>query len=334
MLRTCLATFYPVTDERLRFIKQLGIDEIIVWATTYQNINELSYENILTLRKRVEDFGLNIFAFETLPSKFYDKVMLGKKGRDEQIKTYCEIIGNLGHAGINHLGYNWMPTGVWRTSYSNPLRGGAKGILFDQNSILNQPLSFDREYSEKECWEYYQYWLERVIPAAEEANVIISVHPNDPPLAEKIGGVPQLFCSRENFDIALNMCPSKNHKLTLCLGGWSAMGTNFVETVKYFGTKDKIDYVHFQSSNGVVPYFAENFIDQADYNPFEVVKTLKSVNFDGVMIPGHVPQMEGDDEWRDENTLKANKDYTHPMGGHRARAYTIGFERFNNGSLS
>ena len=74
MIRTCLATFYPVTDERLRFIKQLGINETIVWATTYQDIKELSVANILSLRQRVEDAGLEIFAFETLPSKFYNKV--------------------------------------------------------------------------------------------------------------------------------------------------------------------------------------------------------------------------------------------------------------------
>jgi mannonate dehydratase len=325
MIRTCLATFYPVTDERLRFIKQLGIDETIVWATTYQDIKELSVANILSLRQRVEDAGLKIFAFETLPSKFYNKVMLGQEGRDRQIADYQQIISNLGQAGIRSLGYNWMPTGVWRTSYSNPLRGGAKGILFDQRSVQNEPLSFEREYSEEECWDYYQYWLERVLPVAEEANVVLSIHPNDPPLADKLGGVPQLFRSKENFDKALNMLPSTHHKLTLCLGGWSAMGENIVEVVKYYGEQDKIDYVHFQSSNGVVPYFAENFIDQADYNPFEVVKALKSVNFDGVMIPGHVPQIEGDDEWRDQSTLKANPDYTHPMGGHRARAYTIGF---------
>ena len=53
MIRTCLATFYPVTDERLRFIKQLGINETIVWATTYQDIKELSVANILSLRQRV-----------------------------------------------------------------------------------------------------------------------------------------------------------------------------------------------------------------------------------------------------------------------------------------
>lgn len=323
-MRTCLATFYPPADDRLRFIKQLGIEDVIVWATTYQSKEELSYKNLIALRNKIEDTGLKFFALETLPAKFYDKVMLGKEGCDEQIKVYQEIIDNLGRAGINTLGYNWMPTGVWRTSYSNPLRGGAKGTVFNLKDIEAAPLSFDREYSEEEFWDYYQYWLEKIIPVAETSNVRLSLHPNDPPLARKIGGVPQLFRSRETFDKAMNLVPSDKHGLTLCLGGWSAMGENIVDVVHHYGKQNKIHYVHFQSSNGAVPYFAENFVDQADYDPYEVMQALKKVQFDGVMIPGHVPQIEGDTEWRDEATASANKAYTHPMGGHRARAYTIG----------
>lgn len=40
-MRTCLATFYPPADDRLRFIKQLGIDDVIIWATTYQTREEV-----------------------------------------------------------------------------------------------------------------------------------------------------------------------------------------------------------------------------------------------------------------------------------------------------
>ncbi len=105
-MRTCLATFYPPPEDRLRFIKQLGIDDVIIWATTYQNSEDLSYKNLIALRNKIEDAGLSLFGLETLPSRFYDKVMLGKQGRDEQIKVYLEIIDNLGRAGIKTLGYN------------------------------------------------------------------------------------------------------------------------------------------------------------------------------------------------------------------------------------
>lgn len=54
MMRTCLATFYPPANDRLRFSKQLGIDDVIVWATTYQTKEERSYKNLIALRKRLK----------------------------------------------------------------------------------------------------------------------------------------------------------------------------------------------------------------------------------------------------------------------------------------
>ena len=42
------------------------------------------------------------------------------------------------------------------------------------------------------------------------------------------------------------------------------------------------------------------------------------------MIPGHVPQTEGDVEWRTPESSQYTP-YNHPMGGYRARAYTIGY---------
>jgi len=186
-------------------------------------------------------------------------------------------------------------------------------------------LSFDRAYEEEECWDYYDWFIGELLPVAEAANVRLSVHPNDPPVPS-IGGVPQLFRSREAFDRAMNVRPSDHHGLTFCLGGWSAMGfgATMGDVIRHYGPRGQLHYVHFQSHNGVPPFFSENFVELADFNPFGVVRALQEVGFDGVMIPGHVPQLDGDSEWRNTYTVSDAR-YTHPMGGHRARAYTIGF---------
>jgi mannonate dehydratase len=322
-MRPALDLFFPPTDEQLRFAKQIGVDDVVLFTTSIEKVEELSFKNLIAIRNRVEDAGLNLFSIETLPAHFNDKIMLGKAGKMEQIKQYQEIIDNIGRAGIRHHSYNWMPTGVWRTTYSNRLRGGAKGIAFDEKDITNAPLSFDRAYEEEEIWDNYSLFITEIMPVAEAINVKVSVHPNDPPIPN-VGGVAQLFRNQENFDRAMNIYPSEHHGLTFCLGGWSAMGRGKdIETViRHYGSK--IHYVHFQSSNGTVPYFAENFVDKADYNPFGVMKALKEIDFQGIMIPGHVPQLDGDSEWRNTYTV-ANPRYVHPMGGHQARAYTIGF---------
>ncbi len=78
------------------------------------------------------------------------------------------------------LGYNWMINGVWRSTYSRPVRGGAKGTAFDYQQMRDAPLIADREYSEEEFWDNYEYFIRRVLPVAEAENVKLAIHPNDP----------------------------------------------------------------------------------------------------------------------------------------------------------
>ncbi|WP_128548100.1 mannonate dehydratase [Larkinella soli] len=324
-MRPALDLFFPPTPEQLTFAKQIGVDDVVLFGTSLESWSELSFKNLIAIRNRVEDAGLRLFSIETFPARFYDRIMLGKPAGTEQLRAYQEAVDNMGRAGIRHHSYNWMPTGVWRTTYSHRLRGGARGIAFNQADIDRAPLSFDRVYEEEEFWDHYSRFITELLPVAESADVKLSVHPNDPPIAS-IGGVPQLFRSREAFDRALALRPSGHHGLTFCLGGWSAMGfgATMADVIRAYGPQGKLHYVHFQSHNGVPPFFSENFAELADYNPFAVVRALQEVGFDGVMIPGHVPQLDGDSEWRNTYTVSDAR-YTHPMGGHRARAYTIGF---------
>ena len=86
------------------------------------------------------------------------------------------------------------------------------------------------------------------------------------------------------------------------------MGANIPETIRYFGKRRKIIYVHFRNVKGSVPKFSESFIDEGDTDMFEAMKAYKEVGFDGPMIPDHVPRIIDDIRW-----------------GHRGRAYAIGY---------
>ena len=334
-MRVALAMFTPVESERLRFAKQIGVDDIIIWGNTFRrppvqgqekpSDYELSTEEFIELKNSIEKQGLRLFGIENFPFHFYDKIFWNQEGKQEQLEHYKNNIRNMAKAGIYNLGYNWIPYGVKRTSYSYPIRGGAKAIAYNDEEMKDEPLYYGREYSEEEFWDNYTYFIKGILPVCEECGVTISCHPNDPPV-DKIGGVPHLFKNVESYIRAFDIYPSDNHKITLCLGNLEEMGGDLFEKIKYFGERNKIHYVHFQSVSGSVPSFHEEFIDTGDNDPYLIVKALKDVNFNGVMIPGHVPQIEGDIEWRnnESNTYTA---YHHPMGGYRSRAYTIGYLR-------
>lgn len=334
-MRVSLAMFAPVELERLKFSKQLGVNDIIIWGNTLRRPPilgqekaqdyEISYEEFKELKTTIENEGLNLFGIENFPFHFYDKIFWNLDGKEEQLEHFKNNIRNMAKAGIYNFGYNWIPYGVKRTSYSYPIRGGAKAISYDHELMKNEPLYYGRDYTEEEFWDNYTYFISNILPVCEKCGVTISVHPNDPPV-DKIGGVPHLFKSVESYIKAFNIYPSDNHKITLCLGNLTEMGGDLYEKIRYFGERNKIHYVHFQSVSGSIPNFHEEFIDTGDFDPYLIIKTLKEVNFNSVMIPGHVPQIEGDIEWRtqESNTYTS---YHHPMGGYRSRAYTIGYLR-------
>ena len=316
-MRVGLGQFMQPTRDRLRFIKQLGVNDVLLnmYATPLLADSETpltgdaewDFQELIQLRNRIEDAGLRLNAIENIPIQFYDDVMLGGPDRDQQLEHVKRTIRNIGRAGIPVLGYHWAPSGVWRTSTSRRVRGGAESTAFDAKDIENAPLTFDRTYTEEELWENYEHFLESVLPVAEEAGVTLALHPNDPPI-EGIGGVPFLFRNFENFKRAMDLVPSDNHGLEFCLGTWSEMGENLFDVIEYFGERDELVYVHFRDVEGTVPSFHETFLDEGNYDEYEIMRALDDVGFSGLMIPDHVPRLEGDDDWKP-----------------RGRAYTVGY---------
>lgn len=98
-----------------------------------------------------------------------------------------------------------MPTYVWRTSMDAPGRGGAHVSSFHLpdaaagNALAAYKLTPDDPVepplSAEDMWANYQYFLDAVLPVAEEVGVRLSLHPDDPPVSEPLGGAARIFTS-------------------------------------------------------------------------------------------------------------------------------------------
>ena len=186
-------------------------------------------------------------------------------------------------------------------------RGGAYARAFDlsknptghwNGTIFRGPLTHGRVYTEKEMWENYTYFIKAVVPVAEEAGVRIGIHPEDPPVPV-LGGIPRcVFGNFAGYQRAFEIADSPNIGMCLCCGTWleggDAMGKNLLETIQYFGSRRKIFKVHFRNVNAPLPHFVETFIDDGYMDMYQAMRAFRQVNFNGVMIPDHVPQMIGD----------------------------------------
>ena len=296
-MRIAIGQANQLTPEIIEFAHQMGIQDIQFNTPRLPGESRWEYADLLDLRQRCNDAGLRLNAIENVPIKFYVKAMLGLPGRDEQIDNMQQTIRNLGRAGIPIFGYHFMPNGVWRTSTTARARGDAQTTAFDYALAKDAPLSFDREYSEDEMWQNYAYYMNAILPVAEEAGVKLALHPDDPPVPT-LGGVARLMRNFEGFKRALEIADSPNHGLDFCVGSWSEMSPEECLTgLRYFGERGKILYVHFRDVLGTVPAFREAFIGEGNLNMFQVMKTLKELNFKGFLIDDHVPRMVGDSGW-------------------------------------
>jgi mannonate dehydratase len=106
------------------------------------------------------------------------------------------------------------------------------------------------------------------------------------------------------------------------------MGADLGKTIQYFGDRDEIAYVHFQTISDTLPTFNEVFLDQEGYyEPHEVIRELDDVGFSGMVIPGHVPKLEGDRQYLDHDD-RSDLDVK-GYGGwkERGRAFITGYLR-------
>jgi mannonate dehydratase len=103
-----------------------------------------------------------------------------------------------------------------------------------------------------------------------------------------------VFRTYAAFERAFEIAGSDNFGVCLCIGTWgeggkSGFGKDPVEAVRAFGAKKKIFKVHFRNVSSPLPAFRETFIDNGYLDMFQVMKALREVNFDGIVIPDHVP---------------------------------------------
>ncbi len=319
LMRVGIGTYKPLTDESLRFMRQLGVKDVLLAPHRHSEYDSvMSLDEVWTKsdlrehQEKIQAAGLELYAIEKLPIPLYD-ILIEEEDKEEKIGIVKETIRNMGEVNIPVLGYSGHPPiGAVRTDKNYSVRGGAITSAFNQEDLDEDNLGItDQEFTEEELWESYEEFLTEVLPVAEEAGVEMGVHPSDPPV-EQLGGLPMLFRNRENFKRALELVPSENHGLKLCLGCWSQMGEDLPDVIHEFG-KENIIYVHFRDVVGTVPSFHETFIndEESNYDEYQVMKALSDIGFDGVLAPDHVPVMEGDTDWG----------FVSPLG----QSYTAGY---------
>jgi mannonate dehydratase len=168
----------------------------------------------------------------------------------------------MGRLGIPVWCNEWMARlGVLRTSVTVPARGGAMASGYDHDLMRTAPLTEHGVVPAETLWDSLTYFLERVVPVAEEANVRLAMHPDDPPLSP-IRGISRIMSTVEDFDRLLELVPSRVNGIALCQGNFTLMTDDLPGVIRHFGSQGKIYFVHFRDVRGTRERFVETFHDE------------------------------------------------------------------------
>ena len=134
-------------------------------------------------------------------------------------------------------------------------------------------------------------------PVAEEVGVRIGIHPDDPPVPV-LAGVPRcIFSTFDGYRRAMVTANSPNVGICLCCGTWLEGGKRLMhkdpdEVIRHFGAA-KIWKIHFRNVSAPLPHFTETFMDNGYFDMYKIMKALRDVNFDGIVILDHTPGVVG-----------------------------------------
>ena len=224
-LRWYGSRFDTVTLKQIRQIP--GVTGVI--STLYDSVPGEAWplEDILSLKKEIEDAGLQLAGIESV--NIHDAIKTGSPERDAYIDNYITTLENLGKADIHMVCYNFMPVFDWtRTELARVRPDGSTVLAYTQEAVdkLNPENMFasiagdtngtimpgwepERMEKIKDLFAMYEdideeklfanlkYFLERIMPVCDKYDINMAIHPDDP--AWSVFGLPRIIINKENI---------------------------------------------------------------------------------------------------------------------------------------
>lgn len=114
---------------------------------------------------------------------------------------------------------------------------------YDRDGVLEAIELFSR-FSNDAYRDHLFAFLREIIPVAEDAGVVMAIHPDDPPFS--LFGLPRVVSTAADARALLDAVPSPANGLTMCAGSYGARADNdLVAMIREF--HERIYFVHLRN---------------------------------------------------------------------------------------
>ncbi len=318
-------------------IKQLGVNNVLSGGGR-------APWTVESLTRQMEPWKAEGIKVGNLMINLSREILYGKKGekRDQDIEAIKQSIVAAGTAGLPVVEYNFYAHRAMEGDFEeiNKERGNSGWTGFDYELVQSAsqqyqtrpeekgmkfkdlpPLADEGAHTLDEMWANVTYFLKAVIPTAEKAGVRLALHPNDPP-APISRGSQQIMATLAGWKKLISIVDSPSNGITFDCGVTRELGENPVEVCRYFGSRDRINHVHFRNVLVMKPYerYTEVWIDEGLNNMFAVMKELVKQKYTRQIYPEHPRRLDYD--------VEHGQIGGYPGGGaYAAIAYNVGYAR-------
>jgi len=323
----------PTNDAHLGYFARYGVRHICGYpetsgGRTFANLEELNRMKDLATKHKIEIVcvGPPILESSFIDREKHPAIMLAQSPeRDRDIEQFQNLIRNCAQAGLPSIKYNMSILGVLRSS-TKPGRGDEVDAVWNlaeapyskkpvivgghddtkgatmavlPNNDPTKGLTKAGHVNAEAFWERITYFLERVVPVANEYKIRLACHPHDPGVPpEGYMGVDRVLGTVDGLKHFITIKESPYHGLNFCQGTVSEMlhnpGTEIFDVIRYFGTRNKIFNVHFRNIRGHRDNFVEVYPDEGDVDMVKAIQTYKEVGYQYMLMPDHVPTAASD----------------------------------------
>ena len=314
--KLCLGIGAGADPKQMRKFKQIGIDHVLMGGGPMP-WTEAGLQKVFD---RFAEGGLTVanMMIGGFPNTIY-----GRPGRDEEIDRFQQSVRAAGMVGLPVIEYNFYAHRLMKGYHEVPGRGGAGMTGYDYSMGKDlPPLPEVGTHTLEEMWANITYFLEAVVPEAEEAGVRLALHPNDPPVPLSRGS-EQIMATLDGWKKLITIVDSPANGITYDCGVTRELGEDPVEVCRYFGERDRINHVHFR--NVIVKThhvdYVEVFPDEGQANMFAVMKELVRQKYSGALYPEHPRALDADRE------LEGFDPYYPGGGGYTGLTYNVAYAK-------